>query len=334
MLTLLEQNPLPVDEIKLMLQTHQQQLFNLKSVSGSFKTIYPLNQEYAVASTKASTMLGKEKKLLQKLEDVGLPAIKIYSDVFELPQDYQAVLLQWISDATLIDVKDFESAQRKLMIAALGIDLPVSGEAWVLYKDMIEQRVNKMFANNAELFIHVQQFAKTLHQALLDIINKLESNALRIADLQLLVTKEGAVSIIDPIDVVKIKSSIVNSNVYLSLLDESVQNGPDFVQQLIMGQDMLNNCLQWCSEIARLSSNVDMLLYFLAPSKQEVATLDIRKSILKKGLSNQGHREFSLSATHFPRQSSLPALSSSARDLFITGYHTKNSFTASKRRSN
>lgn len=291
---LLQQKPLPVDEIKSILRVHHQQLFSLASISGSFKTIYALNREFAVATTKGSTsrqMLSKEKKLLEILEEANLPVVKLYSDVFELQQDYEAVLLQWIPDAILIDVKDFESAQRKLMIAALGIDLPVSGEAWVLYKNIIELRIKQMFANSSELYVQVQEFAKNLHRVLLDIINNLESNALRIADLQLLVTKEGEVSIIDPIDVVKIKSSMVNSNVYLSLLDESIQDDPGFVQQLMMGQDMLNNCLRWCSEIMKLSSNIDMLQYFIAPSKQVVETLDIRKSILKKGLSKQGFRQ-------------------------------------------
>jgi hypothetical protein len=178
----------------------------------------------------------------------------------------------------------------------------------VLYKNVIELRIKQMFANSSELYVQVQGFAKTLHKVLLDIINNLEINALRIADLQLLVTKEAEVSIIDPIDVVKITSSMVNSNVYRSLLDESIQEDPGFVQQLMMGQDMLNNCLRWCSEIMKLSSNIDMLQYFLGPSKQVVETSDIRKSILKKGLSKQGFRQCPSSVSDAQEESS-PKLS-------------------------
>src|SRR5689334_12685747 len=189
---LLSQQPLPVDEIKNALQTYDLSLDNLQSVSGSFKTVYALSHDIALASVKAinKEMLSKEKVLLAKLAEIGLPAITYYSDVFECQGNRQAVLLQWIPDAILIDVKDFEAAQRKLMLAALGIDLPVSGEAWVLHKNETEKSIRQLFSNNPKLFMQVVKFAQLLHPSLLHIINILENNALAIADLQLLVTKD------------------------------------------------------------------------------------------------------------------------------------------------
>ena len=144
---LLQQRPLPVDEIRATLQAQQFQWDDYPSISGSFKTIYALNHEVAVASVKADNkdMLSKEKILLAKLLEHGLPAIQYYSEVFELHLDKPAVLLQWIPNSILIDVKDFESAPKNLIYPALGIDLPVSGEAWALYKDEVDQKINKLF---------------------------------------------------------------------------------------------------------------------------------------------------------------------------------------------
>lgn len=288
---LLGQRPLPIDEI--MATLHQLDLDNLTTVSGSFKTLYALNREIAVASVTASNkeMLSKEKILLSKLAELGLPTVQYYTDVFEFQLNRQAVLMQWVPDSTLIDAKDFEMAHHKLMIAALGIVMPVSGEAWALHKSEIDRQINQLFADKPEIHIQVRKFAQNLHSALLNIIKNLETNGVRIADLQLLVTKEGNISIIDPIDVVHIKATFSNTNVYHSLLDDSIQDNPDFIKQLSLGQRMLNNCLEWCSTISKFTSNQAMQKFIMMPPKKTDALSDMRKSLLRKNVSSQIHRQ-------------------------------------------
>ena len=70
---LLAQRPLPIDEIRATLQSHQLDFDNLTTISGSFKTLYALNHEVAVASVSAinKDMLSKEKILLSKLAELG-----------------------------------------------------------------------------------------------------------------------------------------------------------------------------------------------------------------------------------------------------------------------
>ncbi|MBI2791367.1 MAG: hypothetical protein HYX61_05375 [Gammaproteobacteria bacterium] len=314
---LLAQRPLPIDEIRAILQSHQLDFDNLTTISGSFKTLYALNHEVAVASVSAinKDMLSKEKILLSKLAELGLPTIQYYTDVFEFQLNRQAVLMQWVPDSTLIDSKDFESAHQKLIIAALGIDIPVTGEAWVLHKIAIDQKIHQLFSAKPEIFIQVKQFALNLHRALLSIIMNLETNGVRIADLQLLVTKEGNVSIIDPIDVVHVKARYDNTNIYHSLLDDSIQDNQAFIKQLGLGQTMLNNCLEWCSTISKLSSNQEMQKFITMPPKVAVTSCNIRKSLLMKTASSQLYRQSPLAqqnACLLPASSSMPNVSPSS----------------------
>jgi hypothetical protein len=314
---LLGRRPLPIDEI--MATLHQLDLDNLTTVSGSFKTLYALNSEIAVASVPSSNkeMLSKEKILLSKLAELGLPTVQYYTDVFEFQLNRQAVLMQWVPDSTLIDAKDFEMAHHKLMIAALGITMPVSGEAWALHKPIIDLQINQLFTEKPEMHIQVKQFAKNLHRVLMSIITNLETNGVRIADLQLLVTKEGNISIIDPIDVVHIRATFSNTNVYHSLLDGSIQDNPDFIKQLSLGQRMLSNCLEWCSTIAKFTSNQEMQKFMMMPPKATDASTNIRKSLLMKHVSSQIHRQNPLTPDTFllpsdtqPACSSVPSIPS------------------------
>ncbi len=292
---LFQQDPLPLETIKGVFQAHHTKLKDLACVCGSFKTIYPFMNKFALATVKgpkAKEMLIKEQKLITKLAENGLPTIKFHSDVFELANDRQAVLLQWVPATTLIDVKDeIASSKRKLMAVALGIEI-LSGEAWVLQKSHVEKQIKCLFLENPALFLQVKKFALKLQHSIRDIVSTLEAKDMLIADLQLLVSIDGQVVIIDPIDIVNV-SRQNNAVTYHSFLDEEgvVQDNPDFVKLLYQGKDLLNQCLTWCNEVAKLSSNAEALQLMIPSSKQtEYSARDIHKSMMKQNLANKSLR--------------------------------------------
>lgn len=250
--------------LEALLTLDQAELSQYHCVDGSLKRVYQLpvgnlalacfrqkGDQTSIESGKA--LLVKEKKLLLLLKESGLPTANVYGEPFELNGQY-AFVMDWISEANLIDVKDQEAASRKLVASFLNITIP-SGEGWVLQKNSIEKKIIEQIRADDFSVANVRIQALKLQQQFVQIITILNEKGYLIADLQLLVNRQG-VRIIDPIDVVKMVASpnISNMMEYRSVFDESKQSHPDFVKLLYDGKRLLQQCLTCCEMMASLTS--------------------------------------------------------------------------------
>ncbi len=247
-------------DVQTFLETHLDKFVNLPGVCGSFKTVKQISDTLAVACIKqnnATQMFADERKLLDLLREVGLPTIKYYGDIFTLNQE-KAVLLDWISHATLLDSKDSDTSSSKLFALTLGINIP-TGEGWVFYKDGIEKEIQLKLETGDDAFALFKQVVQKLSSAFNAIKLCLDENQLLINDLQMMVTKEGKVWIIDPQDVVKSRLIDVNRYSYTSLLDLSEQDNPDFIKKLYDSKNLLSNCVNWCEKVALMRTPQELI---------------------------------------------------------------------------
>ncbi|MGD9592563.1 MAG: hypothetical protein AB7V32_08595, partial [Candidatus Berkiella sp.] len=97
----------------------------------------------------------------------------------------------------------------------------------------------------------------------------LDDNALLVCDLQLLITKQGDISVIDPLDVVSRKETETNRYTYTSLLDMSKQSNPDFIQQIMASKRLLSQTASWCEKVIALKTQQE-LIDFVVKGKEPV----------------------------------------------------------------
>lgn len=266
---------------------------DMQWVAGSFKQVCQLEEEMAfgIACIREKTKLAKqalikESSLLNFMRSVELPAIQFHSKPFKITTGQYAVILDWISDAVLIDVKDFESAQNKLFSIAFGVTIP-NGEGWVLKKNKIEAEVKAKLMNDESAFRQAKLFSERLHSKLLNILNCYEIEKIMISDLQLMITQEGDVSIIDPVDVVrveKIESGSLNNCQYRSIYDGVILDNIDFIKQLHDGKNMLKRCIAWCASIMAANSASELLEIVLNMQAFERVVSHSKPTSLLKGL--------------------------------------------------
>lgn len=254
------------------LQTNLQQLFieyaseleGCFCVDGSFKKIYALpGGKYALACFRekgnekalqnGKMLLTKEKELLHYLQSVGLPAVNVYCEPFLFNEQY-ALLMEWIPDSTFIDVKDQDSASRKIISSLLNVHIP-SGEGWVLKKASIDQEISEALLSPSFSVDLVKARAYKLGNQFSQIKEILTANNLMIGDLQFLLNPKG-VFIIDPIEVVKVSPKPNSSNMfdYCDVLDLAKQDNPNFIKLLYDGKRLLEQCIALCDSLAELSS--------------------------------------------------------------------------------
>lgn len=267
-----------ISQLQTYLQENSAVLGSYPSVDGSLKRVYALpggrlalacfretGTEKLLLNGKA--LLKREKALLAYLQDLGLPTVSIHGEPFAINDQY-ALLMAWIDDANFIDVKDQESAARKLIAAILGMHIP-AGEGWVLQKNALESKISETIVGaDFSLEKFTQRAAKILVE-FNHIMKTLEQTDHLINDLQLLVNQQG-VYIIDPMDVVKKNPRANNPNMcdYHSVLDDSKQEHPDFIKVLYDGKRMLQQCVNYCESLANVESKeacAKLVLNLLTP---------------------------------------------------------------------
>lgn len=273
----------PTALIQEIVLSHKAVFEQLPSVCGSFKNITPLEGNFAIAYVRekgnsSQEMLQKEGKLLKYMRSLGLPAINFYSDVFEINPDQYAVLIDWIPNANLLDSKAVDAVHNKLAAIILGISIPDT-EAWALRKTEIDEEIRLKIEDSESILTHAQHVASKLHESLKKIAETIEINQCLIGDLQLIVTPDGQVSIIDPIDVVQICTENSQS-FYQSILDMSIQNNSDFIRQLHDGKFMLRKCLSWCSSIMAMRDKKELLPFIFNASSTATDSMDLPNNFM------------------------------------------------------
>lgn len=331
------------EKIKLIQQdiiSGKLDLADMKWVAGSFKQVCQLEDDVVLGLAcirekviSAERALIKEAFLLDFMRSINLPAVQFYSAPFRTATGQYAVILDWISDAVLVDVKDFESAQNKLFSIAFGVTIP-NGEGWVLQRSKIETEVREKLMNDGIALSQAKLFAESLHEKLINILSCSEKEKIMISDLQLMITQQGEVSIIDPVDVVRVEnidSGSSNNWQYRSIYDDVLLDNVDFIKQLHDAKNMLKKCIAWCVSIMAVNSASELLEIALNMQSSERVVSHTKPTSLLKGLMgrniiekrnrekrSQSSLHQSYSSSHMAAMPSTPAIMLSVEEESLT----------------
>lgn len=214
---LLDDVDINIGKIHLKLQESSAELANnaftpdgMKVVSGEFSVVYPIGNGFAVKWQKKPDLngdLAREAALLQHLNTHDIPAIKTYGGVFQI-NGRDAVVMDWIDGAKLIDAKSPENAKLILYSVLLGINIP-TGEAWAMhYNDVQAEVTAKTLDPDFDLERLQMRSAQFADQFAL-LSQNLNTKKLAIGDLQILISSMNGihVRVIDPLDVLQVSKT-------------------------------------------------------------------------------------------------------------------------------
>lgn len=259
------------------------------------------NEAIGLAMTRYSgekdkALIEDELKYLDYLSENGFPVVKLFSNhVFEIQNrlgaTHYGMLMRYIENATLIEAKTPSSLFLCIFSALLGIKVYTQQEAWLIQN---QARILKEIAaklQQPETFLLLKARAKTLYNHFDALIKKLSENNLFICDLQILLTQEGELTIIDPLDVVKFDSESSSAK---SVLHPERAPEEGFTTSLAQGKKWLESAHFLCKEISRADNPLALEKFIsLHPEKCFFSVSDpkgkstIAKLIRKENLSTQ-----------------------------------------------
>lgn len=223
------------------------------AVKGEFKRIIPLGDGRAVAVMTQATdkdALKKECQYLQSLQQSGVSALNTYGEIFQVGKEkHPAVIVDWIPNATLIDVKHPDAMRATVPAILLGVKVG-KGEAGLAFSlTEINKAVDNLLVDSSQ-FAAIQERAKQLAQAFTELDAQIKSGKLNIVDLQVLVGPDNKLTVIDPQEVLDSK--------YVDVLDPNkkieIKNNPDLVMFLNNARELLANHAQMFNAVAKAAN--------------------------------------------------------------------------------
>lgn len=251
----------------------QKEFARIKSTSyeaGTCKRVFKLPNNMGLAVTHSNSLMEKdlifnEGIYLAYLKEHNYPIVRVHGSVFAVEGDGKdaryGYLMDYIPNAVFIEVKSPALLKTQIFAALLGIPTKPSEGWWGLNY----QRVNAEIASKIDNPTHYNQLretAQTLLTHFTNLIDKLESDNIAIADLQIMLSNDGTLTIIDPLDVVKLDHE--NKKI-ISIADPNKEPASGFKEFLMRTNDWLLSARKICEKIANASSPA-MLKSFAAPS--------------------------------------------------------------------
>lgn len=222
--------------------------------AGTCKRVFKLPGNIALAVTHGNAGMEKdlihnERVYLQYLKDQGFPVVEVHGKVFAVEgEDKQArygYLMNYIPNAVFIETKSPVLLKAQIFAALLGIPTQPSEGWWGLNHARLLSDIAKRI-QNPEVFKQLKARAENLFTNYKNLIEQLAKQQLAIADLQIMLSKDGTLTIIDPLDVVKFDPdkknivSILNAQRppeagfkdFLARTDEWLQAGLDLSRRI------------------------------------------------------------------------------------------------------
>lgn len=266
----------PIQDI-LTLQTHLKENFttlnSLLAEAGTCKKVIQLvvpqlGLDYpnlAVAFThernqQACDIIHHEHYFLRLLKEKGFHVISLHGDVFLLEENNHgkryAMLMDYIPNAVFIECKTPATLNLLIVSALLGIKVRAQ-EAWVLmHRDELLRQVQERLSI-PESLAHLNTTAHTLAENFERLIHLSATHSLEINDLQILITADGRLTIIDPLDIIienpqnKTTSSILKPEIPL--------NDGNLQLFLSRTRQWLQNAKQCCEKLKEVKSADEVL---------------------------------------------------------------------------
>ncbi len=246
------------EELQEKAKSEYFELLSKKGAVGQFKKIVPMTENIAVAIVKASDGLKAkqdmehEVTLLKVLKEHGFPVLQTYGDVFEIADAKHAVVMDWVPNANLIDGKAPEMINYLLPALMLGVPINTSNEAWAIQLPQVSKKI--LAATQNINIAEIQEFARNLSQEISELQRVMDEQKLLIADLQMLITPQGKITIIDPLDVLRIVPKVAPNIGFdlVDILDPSKPNSESFLKSLFKSIEMLDNMKKICDSVAKV----------------------------------------------------------------------------------
>lgn len=255
----------------LILEHYAAKLHHLPGEIGTCKKVLqigpafeaPIYDKIGLAVTrycqpKDKEMIENEHNYLGFLKDKGYPVISLHGKVFEITASsgkvHHAMLMDYVENATFIEAKTPASLNLMILAALLNIKT-CPQEAWLaLNKISLCEEIRKQLQISS-VFDLLRQRALALQQNFMTLIEKLSKDTLAIGDLQILITKEGGLTIIDPLDVVLFNPK---EPAVTPLFPSNKETKDEFISFLLDTQKWLENAQALCANLAQAKSFLEI----------------------------------------------------------------------------
>ncbi|MGE3318693.1 MAG: hypothetical protein AB7I18_05300 [Candidatus Berkiella sp.] len=244
--------------------------------AGTCKRVFRLPNNIALAVTHGSAGMEKdlifnEQIYLNYLKEQGYPVVSMRGQVFAVEEEGKAIrygyLMDYIPDAVFIETKSPALLKAQIYAALLGIPTHPSEGWWGINHSRIFNVISTML-QDPETFKEVQISAATLVQNYKNLIAKLRKDSLAISDLQMMLSKDGTLTIIDPLDVVRVDPK---NNQLISIADPTRPPDAGFRDFLLRTNDWLNEGFKIAHTITS-AANPEHLQTLAGTAKPEATT--------------------------------------------------------------
>lgn len=242
--------------LTLLQQQAVEQFSTLEAASvGQFKQIMPMEDPTkAVAVVRAShgiqakNDLEHENKLLGILRDNGFPALNTYDGVFEIDAGKYGLVMDYLANCSLIDAKAPDMMKVLLPALMTGVAVDTGKEAWAMQVPAISKKVQEALKQKDPM--QLKDFAMNLGSQVKQLVQTMQEKSLVVADLQMLVDQNGKITIIDPLDVLRVIPTPRGME-FKDVINPDKPNTPSFINTLYDSMAMLEDMVKTCDAIAK-----------------------------------------------------------------------------------
>lgn len=271
-------------------------MVNLGCLKPEWQHLAVVYAKEATAFSKA--MVEKEHTLLKHLEKQGYPSVKVWGNAFTVQTTASGERLGMIETyipGTFIEAKT--PAPLNLLITSALLALPArSQEAWLIFnRTNLTSNITKALADT-DTFRTFQERAIRLGNAFQALRAQLIDKQEKIHDLQMIISADGSLTVIDPLDVMTDLHGI-----YQSLLEKERLTNPSLVSFVQKTDTWLLQAQQFCQQLLKCKSASEVLEYCSLNQQQPLIFSSIPGDHAGKSRLSQLKR---LSSTLAPPQKS------------------------------
>jgi hypothetical protein len=206
---------------------------------------------------KHAQIIKDERKYLAHLQKQGYPVVQVFGNEFVVQHDLYGnerfgMLMRYIP-GVFIEAKTLPPLKIYLIAALLGIDYIRPQEAWLaLNKNRLLEDIEEKIKDNTN-FDALRSHAKTLGSHFDAHIMKFEADQEAVVDLQMIISAEGSLTIIDPLDVLT-----QNHSEYCSVLPDAPKPNQDLIRFIQNTKNWLKSARQVCGRICSATHYADL----------------------------------------------------------------------------
>lgn len=228
-------------------------------------------------STASQAMLFKEHQLITHLANQQYPIVKVLGPVFKVQENKERYgMIQRYIPGVFIEAKT--PAPLKLLLTAALLNLPARAqEGWLVFhrKTLIEQITSAL--GDPGTFSAFKTRAMRLSLAFKSLIETLKSKQEKIHDLQMIISPDATLTVIDPLDVYV----TTDDKSWSSLLEDEELSGLS-IKQFTKDTDIwLQNAEKFCKNLSTMASAADVI----SQCSQMDSTLQYHSLADHKGVS-------------------------------------------------